>query len=122
MLIDIQQIKTAFPGWETYCTPDDFAASAEERLLDAARMAELELADYVAVDAVDPAQPLFRHLVNLIRKHAFDLKHAEAVFEFKPQILRDYEATVRALTRLRDEPRGIKIRSKGRRFDTWFRR
>ena len=130
MLLDLQTIKDRFPDWQLFVADDD-------RLALRVANAERELARYVT-----PQAPLSDALdglyLSLVKKHVFDERHGDTVFESRPQILRDYDEAVRDLKAVRArvlageiKPDGSglddldddsdALESKPRRFGTWFR-
>lgn len=105
-IITIQYVKERFPRWAAFVRIDstDDAAALDERLTQIVAYAEAQLLEYVNVTDETISDQLTRHLMNLVRKGCFDVKNAETSFETKPQIVRDYEDTLR---QLRDYRAGI---------------
>lgn len=132
-LITKAYVKQNFPQWDFYAGQDTQAATLDEALDNKIATAEAELADYITVDATTMTPAIERHLFNIVRKHLFDLKHGDSDFERDPQIVADYKRTLQMLTDLREGDRpsappspdtaqqGLKITSKNRRFNKWFR-
>lgn len=132
-LITKDYVKERFPQWEHYAAFDDEATDTDEALQKQIDEAEIELADYVTVDQDSLTDTLKRHLVRITKKNLFDLQHSDTEFDRDPGIYKDYKQTIELLTQLRDGERpskpqepdsaqgSIKIKSKKRRFNSWFR-
>lgn len=121
-IIDTDYVTTNFAEWEKFCTLKDDVLTKEDRLENAIALAEDEFAQYLP-DVTDETltNVLRRHLLNLVRKQCFDLRHGDSGFENKPQILKDYEATIAYLASLSGGDDGaISITAKPRRFGEWF--
>ena len=133
MLIQPDYIKANFPQWEHYC---EFAVDEVDTQITLTLQIEngsIELADYVTVTADSITPAIRRHLFHIIRKNLFMLKHADSEFDHRPQILKDYEHSIKMLTELRqgDRPnaaptpetaqQSLKVTAKKRRYDSWFR-
>lgn len=136
-LITAAAVKADIPLWATYLqtTAADSPAQLDERLDARIADAETQLLEYLP--ALTPAtltDPLRLHLLNLVRKRLFDVKHGNtAVQGAKPQIVRDYEDTLKMLERYRTGEFGREadvppdgstdafvVQAKARRFNTWF--
>ncbi len=140
MLITAAEFKQAFPQWEKYVRlgSQEDAATVEARLERVLARASTELLEFVpTVTDQNITAPLKRHLVNVGRKNAFDIQHGNSAFENKPQIIRDYEATLAMLERYRtgefaapapdadgdgepDTGGDVRVTAKPRRFRDWF--
>lgn len=119
-VIDQDFVKSMFPEWEKFCTIKDDTLTAEERLDNCIELAENEFAQYLPdVTADDLTNIQRRHLLNLVRKQCFDLRHGDSGFENKPQIIKDYEASIEWLSKL-TAATAISITAKPRRFGEWF--
>ena len=96
--------------------------------------AEAEFAEYVVVDADTITAALENHLINIIRKHAFDIMNGHRPHEFKPQIIRDYERSLERLESYQAGYRKVPVaedstdsqldvsvtNARPKKFDTWF--
>ena len=125
-LISIDYVKQNFDLWEDYCTleeGDDAPDAVLQRKMD---RAEEEFLEYLNVDDTTITAQQKRHLLNIIRKNCFEIKNGDRPFEHKPQIIRDYEESLKALEQYRKRIRGvgasgdIQITAKDREFDEWF--
>lgn len=102
MLVTAQEVKAAWPTWETYCAAGiQGAETAGDVLARTIEQAETDFSEYVSVGADDITGPLKRHLIKIAKKLGFDYLHGETVFQFPPQIVRDYAATLKTLERYR---------------------
>ena len=130
-LITVEYITDNFEQWEVFCTVEGSDFSAEEILDMKLDLAEKELLEYVEVTEATITEPLTRHLLIIVKKNCFDIQHGDTELENKPQILRDYEATIKALEKYRSgelpmspEPGEntptVSITAKERYFDDWF--
>lgn len=97
-LVTTQYIKDNFEHWEGYCTIEggsDSATVVLERKID---MAEVEIKEYAALTTSNITDQFKRHILNITRKNCFDIRHADAGdFDVKPQIVKDYETTLKYL-------------------------
>lgn len=119
-VIDKDFVKSMFPEWEKFCTIKDDTLTADERLDNCIELAENEFAQYLPdVTDDDLTDVQRRHLLNLVRKQCFDLRHGDSGFDNKPQIVKDYEASIEWLSRMVADTK-ISISAKVRRFDGWF--
>lgn len=125
-IVDAAYIQANFEPWEKYCTIEGSGDTPEEVLDKKIALAESEFSEYVTVTAETITDQLTRHLLNLVKKHCFDIKHGDTEFEHKPQIVKDYEASLDWLKKYRirtagiDGAASISITAKSRRFDHWF--
>lgn len=127
-LITSTYVKANFEPWELFCTVEGSASTAMEILELKIALAEAEFSQYISVS--DPAEltdELQRHLLNLVRKQCFDIKHGDTEYKNPPQILKDYEASIAALKlygpRVDDDVEtniSVSFTSKERKFNTWF--
>jgi hypothetical protein len=139
MLLPLADVKARFPRWKAFCQmqqtePD---ADVEARLQQAARHAEGELQDYVAVTGpADMTERLERYLLDIIRFNAHEIKHSSEDYDTKPAVVRRYERTLDTLAAIRNgtqpDPRDLSadddtedapdvhVQAKPRRFDRWF--
>lgn len=136
-------VQEQIPEWEKYCDPIPHGDTAADVLARRTQSAEDELSEYVSVDADSVTAPLRRHLVVLIRKALFSHRHGDRPFERPPEVIRDYERTLKTLALYRDGtiqldspgqdapapdadgPRHVRMTAKDRRFsipgNSWFR-
>jgi hypothetical protein len=125
-LINLDYIKKNFEQWEPYCTIEGGDLSPSEILQLKLDRAEEEFLEYLDVtqETITPGQ--LRFLLIIVKKNCFDIKHGDTEFEFKPQIIKDYEEAVKFLDKKRvrqgaiDKAESIKINAKEREFDEWF--
>lgn len=128
-LITRADVQERFETWDSFCQgkydEDDNPILTPEQQLDAKIvLAEQELMEYLpSTTAETITDAASRHLLNLVRKNCFDIQHGDTEFESKPQIIRDYEATLKRLAELRDaRNHAPTITSTEPRFrDGWFR-
>lgn len=132
MLITKAYVKENFPQWEHYAEYDTEAADTDAALDKQIAQAEIELSDYVSVDEDTITDTLKRHLLRIVRKNLFDLKHADTEFDRPPGIVADYNNTIDMLEQLRDGERPaepatpeeaggkVNIKAKKRRMNRWF--
>lgn len=132
MLIAQSYIKQNFPQWDHYAAFDEQAADTQAALDNQIQNAQYELSQYVTVTAQTMTDALKLHLFNIVRYNLFMLQHADTEFESDPQIVDEYEQTIKMLTSLREGERPAqpgapgeaqgkaKISAKNRRFDQWF--
>lgn len=134
-LIQSATIKQNFPEWEHYAAYDTVAVDNDAALANQIELAETELLDYITVteDTIDAK--IRRHLLRIVQKNLFMLKHADTDFKREPAVLADYRQSIRMLEALRDGHRasvpptpetqqeGLRITGKNRRFGPgqWFR-
>lgn len=152
-LTDLTTVKSRFPTWEKYIRldSDEDAATLDDRLTWVIEDAESEMQELLpGLTATNITAPLTRHLLNIVRKHAFDIKNSTRQWgeQGRPQILKDYEASLQTLQRYRegdleyrddadideDDPEHVRMDGPRRRFtdgkwfhpddtyDEWFRR
>ena len=152
-LTDLATVKTRFPEWEKHIRIEqtEDPATLDDRLTWVIEDAESEMQEQLPkLDASNITPPLTRHLLNLVRKHAFDIKNANRQWgeQGRPQILLDYQASLDALQRYRegdleyrddatieeDDPEHVTMEGPRRRFtdgnwfhpddtyDEWYRR
>ena len=136
-------VQAQIPEWEGYTAPLQPGETAETVLASRVESAEDELSEYVTVDAGSITKPLRRHLIILIRKALFTRRHGDRPFERAPEVIRDYERTLKTLALYRsgeitiespgqdapdpdaEGPRYVKMTAQDRRFSnpsgSWFR-
>ncbi len=134
-LIDKSAVTTRFPEWQTYVQRSgESEQDAEDRLDLIIEDAEAKLQEYIDVGSETMSAPLRLHLLNVIRKRAFDVKHGNKDFDDLPQILKDYEHTLEMLDAYRagefevpsaeeeddDTNEHVRMHAKDRRFKRWF--
>lgn len=131
-LITAAVVKAKFPLWRDLCASEDTALEPEEVLQLSIDAAEVELLEHVTVTDATINDQLTRHLLVIVKKNCFDQVHAVSEFESRPQILKDYDATIKVLALYRqgiipvpvadgeEAPQGFTVQAKPRRFDTWF--
>jgi len=125
-LITAAYVKENFEPWSSFCTVPTSSFTADEILDKKIALAEIEFSQYSDATADDITDELKRHLLNIVRKNCFDIRHGDTRFEHKPQILIDYESSIETLKiygrRVAevDSSASIRITSKPRKFGTWF--
>lgn len=131
-LITASTVKDRFPDWAKFCTLQNDTKTPDERLALAIDNGETEMLEYIDVTSTTINAQLERHLVNLIRKQAFDFRRSVDEFDYKPQLVRDYQASLEMLERYRsgelpvpqpedeEDTLDVRINAKKRRFGEWF--
>jgi len=130
-LLTIDFVKQNFPLWNKYCL-DDEGAPDETILQNEMDIAEMKLGEFVEVNSETITDPIRLHLFNITRKRCFDRIQGDTVFEFVPQIVKEYDDTIALLTSYKNEEispdgkninaseKSIKLKAKKRRFKQWF--
>ena len=72
--------------------------------------AEIKLNEYVTVDETSLTDQLKLHLLNIVKYRGFVRKHGDTEFTEKPQIVKDYEDTIKILEELKGGERGMTAR------------
>ncbi len=135
-LLTLAQLKADMPEWQKYAkiTAADTDQVVDARLQQRIDDAHVQLLEYLpGLTPGTITDPLRRHLRILTRKAVFDIKHGNAKFDTKPQIVRDYEQTIDMLEQYKsggfappsldgDLPAISMKRQRPRRFRTWFTR
>lgn len=131
----IASVKTQFPDWEKYVklVGTESAEVVDARLQQVLDDSESEMSEYMPVSSDTLTGPRILHLLNIVRKRCFDIKHGATAFETKPQIVRDYEWTRKQLEKYRagqlevplgedeeDTQKDVYMNAPGRKFDDWF--
>lgn len=125
-LITPEYVQENFEAWQNFCTVEGSAFTPEEILENKIALAEAEFSEYLTVTAETITDPQLRHLLNLVKKHLFDIKHGDTEFEHPPQIVKDYEASIAWLQKYRtriagiDGDASISLTAKRKRFGQWF--
>ena len=125
-LITPEFVKDNFEEWDIYCTVEGSSKTPDQILQIKIDRAEDEFLEYLNVDETTITAQQKRHLLNIVKKNCFDIRHGSTEFDQKPQIIKDYEATIKALEEYRLAKRGIdgsasiKMNAKDREFDEWF--
>lgn len=125
-LITAQFVKDNFEAWTKFATVEGSAFTPDEILQAKIDRATEEFNEYLTVTDSTITTPQRRHLLNLVKKHLFDIKHGDTKFEQPPQIVRDYNASIDWLQKYRTRLAGIdgaasvSITAKPRRFSEWF--
>ncbi len=137
-LLTPDALKTAVPDWQIYCTlPGNPPPQTPDAVL-TVKMdeAEDELSEYVVLDGPEELTSALRgHLIVIVRKRLFDLLHGAKPFERAPQVVQDYNRTLKTLERYQagtldvaqpgqttpdagdtDGPRHVRMKAKERRF------
>lgn len=100
-LLDLTTFESDFPLWEKFCIDADQNASETilQRRLD---LADDELQQYITIADTDTLPDwLKKHLFNIAAYSCFELRHGDTEFQSKPAIVKNYEATIKYLTELR---------------------
>jgi hypothetical protein len=125
-LITAQFVKDNFEAWQKFAAVEGSAHTPDEILQIKIDRAEEEFGEYLTVTNMTITAAQKRHLLNLCKKHLFDIKHGDTKFELPPQIVLDYNASIEWLRKYRvraagiDGEKSISITAKTRRFDSWF--
>ena len=134
--LTLAQLKEDMPDWEKYARFNvaETEQAINDRLQQRIDDAEVQLLEYLpGLTPGTITNALERHLRIVTRKNVFDIKHGNAKFETKPQIVRDYEQTRDMLEQYKDGgfsppaadgdlPAISMKRQRPRRFRTWFTR
>lgn len=109
-LITNQELKDNFVQYQDYYI-DENGAYSETVLTNEIALAEAKLKEYVNVpDSAALTDPLKLHLISIAKYRGFVRKHGDIEFENPPQIVKDYEATIDALEKIKSGERGIDAR------------
>lgn len=135
-ILTLSTVKTRFPEWEKYLviTINDTDEQKDAKLQLVVDNADAELSEYVDVDTDTITPALTNHLMNIIRKHAFDLKNGNRATEVKPQVIRDYEHSLAQLKSYQAGFRNVPLpdgetdtqldvsvkNARTRKFSVWF--
>jgi hypothetical protein len=135
-ILTLSTVKTRFPEWEKYLviTINDTDEQKDAKLQLVVDNADAELSEYVDVNADTITPALTNHLMNIIRKHAFDLKNGNRATEVKPQVIRDYEHSLAQLKSYQAGFRNVPLadgetdtqldvsvkNARTRKFSVWF--
>lgn len=126
-IIDKDFVKEVFPEWEKFCTFTGGVLTADQRLDNSITLAEDQFSQYlsdVTEETLTGVQRL--HLLNLVRKFCFDQRHGDTKFETKPQIIVDYEMSIKWLDAASQAQGAINrenivsVTAKERKFNQWF--
>ena len=93
-------VKSHFVQYHDYFIDED-GVYDESILTDEIANSETILNEYVDVDETTITDQLKLHLLNIIRYRGFTRKHGDREFDNKPQIVRDYEASITVLEELK---------------------
>ncbi len=135
-LIDLTYVKSQFPKWEEFIRQNigETAPDVDTRLQNIIDNSEAQLSEYAVVTATAiVGHPLIVHLMNLVKKRCFDVKHSATSFEAKPAIVRDYEHTLAMLLKYQkgllkvpldsgaeDTQTDVNMKGAGKKFTEWF--
>lgn len=135
-LIDKATVKLKFTRWESFArlTAAEDSADVEARVDNAIADGETKLLEYVTVTDETITDQLTLHLMCIIKKFLFDIKHGDTAWERTPQIVKDYNDCIALLERYKDgefavpdddpdddTPKEVRITAKARRFGgKWF--
>lgn len=100
MLITKAYIKQRFPSWQFFIEqmPDGSPVLSDDEKLDLIiEDSEGKLLSILTLTDTDMNANLRRHLLNIVKKFLWDLKHGDTVFEDVPQVNKDYEDTLQYL-------------------------
>lgn len=94
-LLTNAELKTAFPAYADYIL--DEGGEAQEDILTAElNNSDTELSQYIVLP--ETASALLKlHLVNIAKYRLFCRVHGDTAFDNKPQIVKNYETTIKAL-------------------------
>lgn len=98
-MINIEYVQKYFPLWNKFVL-DENGHPSQTILQDEIDLAAQEFTEYLerTPQTISDAEKI--HLLNIVRYRAFNRLHGDTAFETKPQIVRDYEATVQALKKM----------------------
>lgn len=94
-LVTRQYVQDNFPKWGHYADNDE---PTLDRFID---RAEEEFAEYVTTSSAEISAQLKLHILNIVRYRLFSKLYGDRSFEAKPQIVKDYEATIKTLEQYR---------------------
>ena len=100
-LLVLATFESDFPLWDKFCLDDEELPSETilQRRLD---LADDELQQYITIEDTDTLPDwLKKHLFNIAAYSCFEIRHGDTEFQNKPAIVKNYEATIKYLTELR---------------------
>lgn len=99
MLIDRSYVYKYFPLWSKFFVDPD--GQANPVILDnEILLAELEFGDYLVRTESTITEREKIYLLNILKMRGFNRLHGDTAFETKPQIVKDYENTMKLLERI----------------------
>jgi hypothetical protein len=130
MFIDKDFVKSNFPPWSKYCV-DENGDTQDSILESCIQLAEKKLLTYVKVDESTITDSLILDLFNIVRYNCFGLIQGDTEFKEPPQIVKDFNATIKNLEqyksgelRIEGAPTSgvnkVTIKSKPRLFGSYF--
>lgn len=96
-LISAKYVKSHFPLWDKYCIDPDTGDVSDNMLLNAIEMGHARFYSYVSSERTTMTEGLRADLLTIIKYIMFGYKHGDADFENKPQIVKDYDETIKRL-------------------------
>jgi hypothetical protein len=131
-LIDKTYVKTNFEQWGSYCV-DSEGLPDEDILQKEMDLSIVKFSEYLTISDTEITEPLRLHLLNIVRKRCWQRNHGDTEFKELPQILKDYNETIKTLMGIKEgtisldpmtigEPNNtIIIKAKPRRYSGfWF--
>jgi len=97
-LMDSAAVKNKFELWQKYCTIPNSGKTPDQVLDDKILDADAEFLEYLTVDETTISDIEKRHYMAIVRYNCFRIKHGNQEFQQKPQIVRDYENTIKTLS------------------------
>lgn len=119
-LIDLTTVKLKWPTWETLMDSITVTGQTSDQLLQTAiDLAIDELTEFLDVEDDDMTDTLTMHLMRIVQKKAFDMRHGDVVFKEgeKPSIVVNYEDTMSRLKEGLIGPGSITMESRDRVMD-----
>lgn len=117
-LIDKNFVFNYFPMWEKFFVNAE--GDPDQEILDnEITGAEEEFGEYLTRTEDDVTLKEQFCILTLLRKRGFDRLHGDTAFETKPQIIKDYEATIE---KLRNSRASITVTANDKKFTggNWF--
>jgi hypothetical protein len=119
-LITLATVKLKWPTWQTLMDSIVFDGQTSDQLLQTAiDLAVDELTEFLDVEDADMTDTLTMHLMRIVQKKAFDMRHGDVVFKEneKPSIVVNYEDTMSRLKEGLIGPGSITMESRDRVMD-----
>lgn len=119
-LITLAIVKSKWPTWETLLNSITVTGQTSDQLLQTAiDLAIDELTEFLDVEDDDMTDTLTMHLMRIVQKKAFDMRHGDVVFKEgeRPAIVVNYDDTMSRLKEGLIGPGSITMESRDRVMD-----
>lgn len=119
-LITLATVKSKWPTWKTLMDSITVTDQTSDQLLQTAiDLAIDEFTDFLDVEDADMTDTLTMHLMRLVLKKAFDMRHGDVVFKEneRPSIVVNYDDTMSRLKEGLIGPGSITMESRDRVMD-----